>query len=151
MDALGVIGHDRWMRLGLLLVAGALVSSACVTQPGAANEPAGATATAAVHTPGRTPTVAPAVLATSSPRPKATPTEKPRAEATARPTPTLAPTQPPTAKPADPYAAAKAAGATAICADGTWSYSKSRSGTCSKHGGVHWWTGNVGAEGPGEH
>jgi hypothetical protein len=31
------------------------------------------------------------------------------------------------------------------------SYSKNRSGTCSGHGGVHWWTGNVGAAGPGAH
>lgn len=50
-----------------------------------------------------------------------------------------------------PYAAAKAAGASAVCADGTWSYSAHRSGTCSSHGGVHWWTGNLGAPGPGAH
>jgi hypothetical protein len=64
-------------------------------------------------------------------------------------------TEPPTATeapaPTDPYAAAKAAGATAVCADGSWSNSKTRSGTCSGRGGVHWWTGNVGAEGPGDH
>jgi serine/threonine-protein kinase len=54
-------------------------------------------------------------------------------------------------RPADPYAAAKAAGASAVCADGTWSYSKTRSGTCSRHGGVHWWTGNLGPAGPGAH
>jgi hypothetical protein len=53
--------------------------------------------------------------------------------------------------PTDPYAAAKAAGASAICADGTWSYTTTRSGACSKHGGVHWWTGNVGPAGPGAH
>lgn len=51
----------------------------------------------------------------------------------------------------DPDAAAKSAGATAICADGTWSYSQNRSGTCSHHGGVHWWTGNLGPAGPGGH
>lgn len=51
----------------------------------------------------------------------------------------------------DPKAAAKAAGATAICADGTWSFSAHRSGTCSRHGGVHWWTGNLGPAGPGGH
>src|SRR5438093_841719 len=51
-------------------------------------------------------------------------------------------------QPADPYAAAKAAGASAVCADGTWSYSKTRSGTCSHHGGVHWWTGNLGPARP---
>jgi hypothetical protein len=53
--------------------------------------------------------------------------------------------------PVDPYAAATAAGASAVCADGTWSYSQHRSGTCSSHGGVHWWTGNLGAAGPGAH
>jgi hypothetical protein len=77
------------------------------------------------------------------------------------PNPTLAPPPPPpppptaaaTSAPAppDPYAAAKAAGASAVCADGTWSYSKTRSGTCSGHGGVHWWTGNLGPAGPGGH
>ena len=41
--------------------------------------------------------------------------------------------------PSDPYAAARAAGATAICNDGTWSYSQHRSGTCSWHGGVAVW------------
>jgi hypothetical protein len=39
----------------------------------------------------------------------------------------------------DPYAAARAAGATAICRDGTWSFSQHRSGTCSWHGGVAVW------------
>ena len=43
----------------------------------------------------------------------------------------------------------KAAGATAVCADGTWSFSAHRGGTCSYHGGVHWWTGNLGPAGPG--
>lgn len=55
------------------------------------------------------------------------------------------------AAPADPYAAATAAGASAVCHDRTWSYSKHRSGTCSSHGGVHWWTGNLGPAGPGAH
>ena len=51
----------------------------------------------------------------------------------------------------DPYAAATAARAAAVCADGTWSFSAQRSGTCSYHGGVHWWTGNLGPAGPGSH
>jgi hypothetical protein len=46
-------------------------------------------------------------------------------------------------------AAAKAAGASAVCNDHTWSYSANRSGTCSGHGGVYWWTGNLGPPGPG--
>src|SRR6266849_2184856 len=50
---------------------------------------------------------------------------------------TVAPATVPVAvTPQDPYAAATAAGASAVCADGTWSYSKTRSGTCSTHGGV---------------
>lgn len=32
-------------------------------------------------------------------------------------------------------------GATAICCDGTESHSQSRSGTCSRHGGVCHWNG----------
>lgn len=80
-----------------------------------------------------------------SPSPSASPTPPPVAAATAAPAPVVAP------PPKDPYAAATAAGASAVCADGTWSYSKSRSGTCSSHGGVHWWTGNLGPAGPGAH
>jgi|GEM_PF-760796 len=39
-----------------------------------------------------------------------------------------------------PYAASSApAGATAQCVDGTYSFSQSRSGTCSHHGGVATW------------
>jgi hypothetical protein len=35
--------------------------------------------------------------------------------------------------------ASNAGGATAVCRDGTYSYSQSRRGTCSKHGGVARW------------
>ena len=45
--------------------------------------------------------------------------------------------------PADPYAALRAQGVSAICNDGTYSYSKTRSGTCSHHGGVRGWTGLI--------
>jgi len=82
--------------------------------------------------------------------------ESPTAVAVVKPSPVATPVvaKPVVAapvQPADPYAAAKAAGASAVCADGTWSYSKTRSGTCSHHGGVHWWTGNLGPAGPGAH
>jgi len=112
------------------------------------------------------PTARPA--ATPRPSPSLTPTAKPTPTPTAKPTPTptAAPTATPTAVPpqpvatpvpaapapaADPYAAATAAGASAVCADGSWSFSQNRSGTCSHHGGVHWWTGNLGPPGPGAH
>lgn len=68
---------------------------------------------------------------------------------TPTPTPVATPTPTPNPGASDPVAAAKAAGATAICRDGTLSYSAHRSGTCSRHGGVYWWTGNVGPAGPG--
>lgn len=77
----------------------------------------------------------------SSPAPTATPTLTPR--------PKVSPTSHPSAQ--APYAAAKAAGATAVCDDESWSYSKDRRGTCSHHGGVRWWTGNLGPAGPGGH
>ena len=86
--------------------------------------------------------------------PSPTPTPSPSAAATLAPAPVPAPAPPPPPPPApaqDPYAAATAAGASAVCADATWSYSKTRSGTCSHHGGVHWWTGNLGPAGPGAH
>ena len=90
-----------------------------------------------------------ALVATSTAGPVATPPPAPTVRPTAHAV-TPKPVAPkPTATDAD--AAAKAAGATAICADGTLSFSKTRSGACSQHGGVHWWTGNVGAAGPGAH
>ena len=103
--------------------------------------------------------VATATAPSESARPLASPTVSPTHPPSPppSPTPTLAPAPTPVAAatsapaPADPYAAAKAAGASAVCADGTWSFSKTRSGTCSGHGGVHWWTGNLGPAGPGAH
>jgi hypothetical protein len=58
--------------------------------------------------------------------------------------PTTAPLPPPptdTPAPAatDAPAPQAPAGATAICVDGTYSYSQTRSGTCSHHGGVAQW------------
>jgi serine/threonine-protein kinase len=79
---------------------------------------------------------------------KPTPKPKPKPKPVAKPVPKPVPKPKPAT---DPYAAATASGATAVCADGTWSFSQNRSGTCSHHGGVHWWTGNLGAPGPGAH
>src|SRR6476659_412742 len=42
-------------------------------------------------------------------------------------------------------AAAAPPGATALCRDGTYSYSKHRSGTCSHHGGVKRWLNGHGS------
>ncbi len=44
-------------------------------------------------------------------------------------------------------AAAAPPGATALCRDGTYSYSKHRSGTCSHHGGVKRWLNGHGSRG----
>ena len=85
----------------------------------------------------------------ASPTQLATPTPSPSPKAVATSAPPAPPPPPP--PPQDPYPAATAAGATAVCADGSLSFSKSRSGTCSGHGGVHWWTGNLGPAGPGAH
>jgi hypothetical protein len=60
--------------------------------------------------------------------------------------PPAAPATPkPKAKPVDtsrvqqPKSKAAPAGASAQCRDGTYSFSKSRRGTCSHHGGVSTW------------
>jgi hypothetical protein len=92
-----------------------------------------------------------------SPTPSRTPTPTPPPAPTPIPPPTpptaapVAVPPPAPAAPNDPYADATAAGASAVCADGSWSFSQTRSGTCSHHGGVHWWTGNLGPPGPGAH
>jgi hypothetical protein len=44
---------------------------------------------------------------------------------------------------ADPLAQLRAMGVSAICNDGSYSYSQHRSGTCSHHGGVQTWTGLI--------
>jgi outer membrane biosynthesis protein TonB len=152
----------RSVPFALILMTVGLASGACVTQPGAGQQP-GNDASQVTTTPTPAQTAVPLVIETPSPTPAVdvTPTLKstprPTVELTAAPKPTAKPT--PIATPAptkppptvDPTAAAKAAGASAICADRSWSFSKNRSGTCSKHGGVHWWTGNLGPPGPGAH
>ena len=76
-----------------------------------------------VATPVSTPTTPP------TPAPTPVPTALPTAQ------PTTAPTvAPPPAQTTDPLA-----GVTAICVDGSYSYSAHRSGTCSHHGGVAQW------------
>jgi len=123
------------LRLGLAAAISALVLSGC----GSADQ-------ASPPTTGANPAV---LTATATTVPTASPTPAPT-PLTAQPPAAPAAVQPALAN-ADPYPAATAAGASAVCADRSWSYSKHRSGTCSSHGGVHWWTGNLGAAGPGAH
>ncbi len=82
-------------------------------------------------------------LSASSGAASPSPSPAPSPTASATPSPT------PSASPPDAVAAATAAGATAVCNDGAWSYSATRSGTCSTDGGVYWWTGVVGPPGAG--
>jgi hypothetical protein len=64
--------------------------------------------------------------APAAPSPAAAPTAAPGAPAPAAPAPAAA-------------TGAAPANATALCKDGTYSMSKHRSGTCSRHGGVERW------------
>jgi hypothetical protein len=56
-----------------------------------------------------------------------------------RPAPAPTTSQAPPPAPAAPTSEAAPAGATAICNDGTYSYSQHHSGTCSHHDGVRVW------------
>jgi hypothetical protein len=74
----------------------------------------------------------------------ATPTPTPTRPPALTPTPTALPAQAPQpASHADYLAELRAEGVSAICNDGTLSYSRNRSGTCSHHGGVREWTGLI--------
>lgn len=121
--------------------------------------PAGATSpTAAVVAPSATPAAAtapPPAAAVHAPATRAHVT--PRRPAVVTPRPRLVPRAPAVPRPAPPATGARAgtytnsrgqqierpdanaAGATAVCKDGTDSHSASRSGTCSRHGGVARW------------
>jgi Protein of unknown function (DUF3761) len=120
------------LRLAFPVATAVVLLAACGSASQASLPAAGATAAVVA--------VAATPVQTASPTPPPAP---PAAQAPAA-------VQPPPVN-ADPYPAATAAGASAVCADHTWSYSKHRSGTCSSHGGVHWWTGNLGPAGPGAH
>jgi hypothetical protein len=137
-----------------LMVAGGIAGCAGGGDTGNANPPlTQATATAQPEESAAATQLIPTPAPTMTPAPTPVPTPRPT-PAPARPAPTEAPPPPaPVQVPAssDPYAAATAAGASAVCADGSYSFSAHRSGTCSSHGGVHWWTGNLGPAGPGAH
>ncbi|QRP50611.1 DUF3761 domain-containing protein [Amycolatopsis sp. FDAARGOS 1241] len=100
--------------------------------------------TPATETASTTPTTSPAATTTDAPSPTTpkTTTAQPKTT-TATPHPTS------TACGADYYRnssgvcvhrpSTNSSGATAICKDGSYSYSQHRSGTCSGHGGVKTW------------
>src|SRR5262245_43086780 len=83
-----------------------------------------------------------AVVATASPTRTPAATPSPTPTPTLRPTPNIAPPAPApqSTTHADYLAELRAGGVSAICNDGTLSYSRNRSGTCSHHGGVREWT-----------
>jgi hypothetical protein len=81
---------------------------------------------------GLSPSPKPSVAVSPTPSPSPSPSPKPTQKPTQKPRP-----------PSDPYAALRAQGVSAICNDGTYSYSRHRSGTCSHHGGVRVWTGLI--------
>lgn len=88
------------------------------------------------HTPTQTITNTPTITYTPTITHTPTITNTPRKTFTPRPTrtriPTITPTRPlPTLDPL--------AGVTAICKDGTYSYSQHQQGTCSHHGGIKQW------------
>lgn len=102
----------------------------------------------ATATPTQTPTATatmtplPTNTATTTPTSTITPTPTVTGTATITPTPTRTPTSTrlptATAGPAT-RGGTVPTGATAICNDGTYSYSQTRQGTCSRHGGVKTW------------
>jgi Protein of unknown function (DUF3761) len=164
-----VLAAGTWAGLFVALLSVSAMASTAASQPPASpsdsSSPSAATTAPPKSVAESKPAPTSKPTAIPQPSPSASPTSKPTPVPTAAPTavPTaLPPAAPPAAvpappappapaPPADPYAAATAAGASAVCADGTWSFSANRSGTCSHHGGVHWWTGNLGPAGPGAH
>ena len=92
--------------------------------PPAVTSPSASPSTTALAPPTPARTVAPPPATTQ------VPTHAPRAPAT---------TQAPVEAPPPPLPTGPPAGATALCNDGTYSFSQHRQGTCSHHGGVAQW------------
>ena len=141
LEAIGRRGTRARLVLAAVVCGVALAATACSDPQTLTPPPTPATATTLT-----TSTLAPSPSSTKAPAPAQTPA--PVQPPVAVEPPIVVQPPPPNA---DPYPAATAAGASAVCADTSWSYSKHRSGTCSSHGGVHWWTGNLGPAGPGAH
>lgn len=97
---------------------------------------------APTHTPTPSPmptaTQSPTIIPTKYPSYTLTPTTIPITSIQWAPIPTSTPTPIP-AQSSQSNQQFAPAGATAICVDGTYSYSQHRSGTCSHHGGVTQW------------
>ncbi|MFG1639782.1 DUF3761 domain-containing protein [Amycolatopsis sp. NPDC049252] len=156
-------------KLGLILAAGLLVAGCGVGSPqvkeagnvGVVESPSSTYSTPAYSVPVTTaaPTTSEVPVATTVPAAPQTTAPKAVAPNAVTPKTTAAKAQAPktTAKPAPQPAACGAdyyrnsdgtcvhrpstnpSGATALCNDGSYSYSQHRSGTCSGHGGVRTW------------
>ncbi|WP_051468562.1 DUF3761 domain-containing protein [Actinomadura oligospora] len=117
---------------GVLLSAVLLTGCNAVPEPKAAVIPTNSpSATSPTGSPSRTVTTTPPRKRPSSP-----PTPRPSTSPVHRPKPSTPSPQRPSAKPKTPRFPS---GATAICRDGTFSFSQHRRGTCSHHGGVARW------------
>ena len=77
------------------------------------------------------------VLTTTHPQPILDPLKPKYTETVIKPPPPIS--QPPTIKPKFEEPPRHPMGASAICNDGTYSFSQNRRGTCSHHGGVRQW------------
>lgn len=107
--------------------------------PPAVASPSASPSTTALAPPTPARTVAPPPATTQPPRPPATTQPPPPAPATTQPPRPPATTQAPVEAPPAPLPSGPPAGATALCNDGTYSFSQHHQGTCSHHGGVAQW------------
>lgn len=98
--------------------------------PPAVASPSASPSTTALAPPTPARTVAPPPATTQPPPPAPATTQPPRPPAT---------TQAPVEAPPAPLPSGPPAGATALCNDGTYSFSQHHQGTCSHHGGVAQW------------
>jgi hypothetical protein len=151
------MGFGRKLFVGLWGVIGLAVIAAASSSHPASPAPTPAVLSAqqvATVAPTPSPTVTPIATPAPTPTPTVTPRPTPRAVtprpvAKVAPRPAVASTPASTASgytnsdgnyvPSPTHADTPPAGASAQCADGTYSFSVHRSGTCSHHGGVAVW------------